>query len=98
MENGMIHVDDLREMDRIAASMEEDYTLEDLIQAVECKEDFTRPHSFIINRKDEMALMRINRKLTCENCKYEIWSEDWDKKWKYCPVCGLPIVRWEEED
>lgn len=31
MKNGLIHIDDLREMDKIAASMDEDYTLEDLI-------------------------------------------------------------------
>ena len=48
MKNGLIFVEDLREMDKIAASMDEDYTLEDLIQAVECKEEFTRPHSFIV--------------------------------------------------
>ena len=45
MKNGLINVKTLREMDKIAASMKEDYTLEDLIKAVECQEDFSQPHS-----------------------------------------------------
>lgn len=96
MENGMIHVNDLREMDKIAASMEEDYTLEDLIQAVECKEDFTRPHSFVFTKSKET--IGDDEYIKCENCGKEFAWRDWNPCWNYCPFCGLPVVDFEEED
>ena len=38
MKNGLINVKTLREMDKIAASMKEDYTLEDLISLLNSME------------------------------------------------------------
>ena len=100
MDNGLISVQCLREMDKIAAEMEEDYCLEDLIQAVECQEDFTRPHSFVVRAKAEkMSSARGNEQdLECDHCKHRIDWNEWNSEWNYCPFCGLPIIRWAEED
>jgi hypothetical protein len=100
MKNGLINVEDLREMDKIAASMDEDYTLEDLIQAVECKEEFTRPHSFVVRAKAEkIRSARGNeRYLECDHCKHKVNWDKWNSEWNYCPFCGFPIIRWMEED
>lgn len=100
MKNGLIHIDDLREMDKIAASMDEDYTLEDLIQAVECKEEFTRPHSFVVRAKAEkIRSARGNKQyLECDYCRHKVDWNEWDSEWNYCPFCGFPIIRWTEED
>ena len=99
-QNGLISVEDLREMDKIAASMDEDYTLEDLIQAVECKEEFTRPHSFVVRAKAEkIRSARENEQyLECDHCKHKVDWNKWNSEWNYCPFCGFPIIRWTEED
>lgn len=97
MDNGLISVQCLREMDKIAAEMEDDYCLEDLIQAVECQEDFTQPHSFVINSKDERK-RDLPMLLKCDGCEKWYPSGVIESNWKYCPVCGLPIIRWEEEN
>lgn len=96
MKNELINVKTLREMDKIAASMKEDYTLEDLIKAVECQEDFSQPHSLEIKRSDDSIGRPGNKRFKCTECKETIRAKIMDKKWNFCPYCGYPIL-WEED-
>lgn len=58
MKNELISVEDLREMDKIAASMDEDYTLEDLIQAVECKKSLLVRTHLLLEQKRKRYVPR----------------------------------------
>ena len=58
MKNGLIHIDDLREMDKIAASMDEDYTLEDLIQGQSVKKNLLARIRLLLEQKQKRYVPR----------------------------------------